>query len=167
MSQMKKGLVEAVAPARVSNRFEFMVKASMERVAPLFGPEGERCWAGARWDPKFVYPQPAKDEQGAVFRVLHGGLKSVWVNTVFDLAGGRMQYVAMVSEAMVSMIDVRLSAAGTKVTRVEVNYARTALDVGLNEHVKALGAQDRESGPDWAKAIAGCLAKQDGGLPEA
>ena len=148
VSQVKAGSAEAAAPVRVSNRFEFVVEAPMERAAPLFGPEGERCWAGERWDPKFVYPQPVKDEEGAVFTVLHGGQKSVWVNTVFDLAGGRMQYVAMVPEAMVSTIDVRLRAAGTKATRVEVNYVRTAL-----------GAQDRESGPEWAKAIAGCLAR--------
>jgi len=159
VSQVKAGSAEAAAPVRVSNRFEFVVEAPMERAAPLFGPEGERCWAGERWDPKFVYPQPVKDEEGAVFTVLHGGQKSVWVNTVFDLAGGRMHYVAMVPEAMVSTIDVRLRAAGTKATRVEVNYVRTALDAELNEHVTALGAQDRESGPEWAKAIAGCLAR--------
>jgi hypothetical protein len=153
----------SAAPVRVSNRFEFVVEAPMERAAPLFGPEGERCWAGERWNPQFVYPQPAKDEQGAVFTVVHGGAKSVWVNTVFDLAGGRMQYVAMVPEAMVSMIDVRLSAVGSKSTRVEVNYARTALDAEWNEHVTELGVQDRESGPEWAKAIAGCFAKQGGG----
>ncbi len=162
VSQGKASSVEA-APVRVSNRFEFAVEASMERAAPLFGPEGERCWAGERWDPQFVYPQPAKDQQGVVFTVLHGGQKSVWVNTVFDLASGRMQYVALVPEAIVSTIDVRLSAAGAKATRVEVNYARTALNAGLNEHVTALGAQDRESGPEWAKAIAECLAKQDAG----
>jgi len=142
VSQVKAGSAEAAAPVRVSNRFEFVVEAPMERAAPLF-----------------VYPQPVKDEEGAVFTVLHGGQKSVWVNTVFDLAGGRMQYVAMVPEAMVSTIDVRLRAAGTKATRVEVNYVRTALDAELNEHVTALGAQDRESGPEWAKAIAGCLAR--------
>jgi hypothetical protein len=163
VSQVKASSMEAAAPVRVSNRFEFMVEAPMERAAPLFGPEGERCWAGERWDPKFVYPQPAKDQQGAVFTVLHGGLKSVWVNTVFDLAGGRMQYVTMVPEAMVSTIDVRLRAAGTEATRVEVGYVRTALDAELNAHVTALGAQDRESGPEWEKAIAECLAKQGAG----
>jgi len=79
VSQVKAGSAEAAAPVRVSNRFEFVVEAPMERAAPLFGPEGERCWAGERWDPKFVYPQPVKDEEGAVFTVLHGGQKSVWV----------------------------------------------------------------------------------------
>ena len=41
-----------------------------------------------------------------------------------------------------------------------MTYARTALDVALNEDVKSMGDQDRESGPDWQQAITGCLAKR-------
>ena len=40
--------------------------------APLFGPEGERAWAGKHWTPHFLYPQTRHDEQGAVFTIQHG-----------------------------------------------------------------------------------------------
>jgi hypothetical protein len=143
----------APVPAHVSNSFEFDVHAPMTEVAPLFGPEGERCWAGKSWNPVFVYPQPAKDVEGAVFTVAHGPHNSVWVNTIFDVAGGRMQYVALIPEVMTFTVDVRLSPVGAAVTLVKVTYTRTALDVSANDKVVAMGNEDRESGPHWQRAI--------------
>jgi hypothetical protein len=147
----------AATPAYVRNSFQFVVKVPLNRAAPLFGPEGERCWAGEHWNPEFLYPQPGKDVQGAVFTVQHGPYKSVWVNTVFDLEGGRMQYVSFVPEMLASTVDVRLTPLDPLSTRVEVTYARTALDVAANDHVQAMGSSDRESGPHWQQAIESCL----------
>jgi hypothetical protein len=149
-------------PAHVSNSFEFVVPAPLSRAAPLFGPEGERCWAGPRWDPKFLYPQPAKDAQGAVFTVQHGPHTSVWVNTVFDPSGGRMQYVAFIPDRLVSIVDVRLTALDRLRTTVEVTYGRTALDAGANDDVEAMGKRDRESGGEWQHAIEQCLQGLEG-----
>ena len=146
------------APAHVSNSFQFVVRAPLIRAAALFGPEGERCWAGQHWNPEFLFPQPAKDVQGAVFTVQHGPHKSVWVNTLFDTAAGRMQYVSFIPEALVSTVDVRLSALGAASTRVEVTYARTALNIAANGDVQAMGKSDAQSGPDWQQAIEKCLA---------
>lgn len=149
-----------VAPARVVNTFHFQIAAPLARVAPLFGPEGERAWAGQHWNPVFLYPQPAKDIEGAVFTVQRGQHASVWVNTRFDLAAGRMQYVSLIGGVQVSVIDVRLTAPDASHTAVEVTYARTALDAAHNARVEDLGAQDRTSGPDWQKGIEAAL-----GLP--
>lgn len=112
---------------RVHNRFSFEVPASMSRVAPLFGPEAERHWAGKDWNPEFLYPQPAKDIQGAVFRVRHGPHTSVWVNTLFDLSAGRMQYVSFIDDVLVTTVDVRLTPVDRSHTAVEVTYTRIAL----------------------------------------
>jgi len=146
-------------PAHVRNSFQFTVAAPFDRAAPLFGPEGERCWAGKHWNPEFLHPQPAKDVEGAVFTVQHGPHKSVWVNTRFDLAGGYMQYVSFVPDAFVSTINVQLTAINPSTTGVEVTYIRTALSSAANSDVEALGAKDGSSGPDWQKAIAACLQK--------
>ncbi len=59
----------AAVPAHVTNSFHFVIRAPLSRAAPLFGPEGERCWAGQHWNPQFLYPQPGKDVEGAVFTV--------------------------------------------------------------------------------------------------
>lgn len=144
-------------PTHVSHRFQFVVRAPMVRAAVLFGPNGERCWAGPNWNPEFLYPQPGKDTQGAVFTVQHGPHKSVWVNTLFDPAAGRMQYVSFIPETLVTTVDVHLTAADPSNTNVEVMYARTALDAAANDEVEALGKKDSESGPEWQQAIEKCL----------
>jgi hypothetical protein len=147
------------SPARVRSSFQFKLSAPLKRTAPLFGPEGERCWAGQHWDPQFLYPQPAKDIHGAIFTVQHGSLKSVWVNTLFDLSGGRIQYVSFIPDALVSTVDVRLTALKRAITGVEVTYTRTALSAAANDHVHALAASDSKSGPQWQEAIQACIDK--------
>src|SRR5271167_1816748 len=77
--------------AHTRTEFSFTVDAPFEQVVPLFGAHEERKWADG-WDPQFVYPTPARDQQGEVFKVAHGQHSSVWVNTAFDLAAGRIQY---------------------------------------------------------------------------
>jgi len=145
----------------VRSSFQFLIPAPLARAATLFGPEGERCWAGPRWNPEFLYPQPGEDVQGAVFTIQHGAHKSVWVNTLFDPAAGRMQYVSFLPERLVSVVDVRLTSVNFSGTRVEVSYARTALDPAANDDVEALGLSDRKSGADWQQAIEGCLGGQN------
>lgn len=141
----------------VSNTFHFDVSAPIGRVAPLFGPEAERGWAGKHWNPEFLYPQPAKDVQGAVFQVQHGQHTSVWVNTLFDLPGGRMQYVSFIDGVLVTTVDVTVTPTDTSHTAVEVTYVRTALQPAANDDVRALGNSDRNSGPEWQKGVEKCL----------
>jgi hypothetical protein len=143
--------------ARLSNSFTFTVNASMRNAAPLFGPEGERVWAGDEWNPQFVFPVPARDVEGAVFRVQNGEHTAVWVNTLFDLSSGRMQYVYTLGNLLVTTIHVRLHPIDATHTKVEVTYVRTALQPEEIGHVAALGKHDREQGPDWEKAINGYL----------
>jgi hypothetical protein len=153
-----------VAPAHISNSFHFLVHAPLSSVAPLFGPDGERSWAGDEWNPQFLYPQPGKDIQGTVFTVQRGHHKSVWINTLFDVAAGRMQYVSFVADAMVSTADVRLTSVDPSTTSVEVTYVRTALDTSTNEEVQALGQSDRQKGPQWQDAIETYLREQRNNL---
>jgi hypothetical protein len=146
--------------AHVRNEFEFTAHAPYQIVAPLFGPEGERAWAGGHWDPQFLYPQPAQDVQGAVFTVRHGHRHAYWINTSFDLNARHFQYVYVIPEAMIVLIDVRFSEVDPNNTKVDVAYERTALNPEANEHVKEMGNSDRESGKEWGTAVNGYLAKQ-------
>jgi hypothetical protein len=152
-------ILSAAQPAHVSNTFHFMVRAPLSRAAALFGPQGERCWAGPDWNPEFAYPRPGKDVQGAVFSVQYGPHRTVWVNTIFDPAGGRMQYVSFIPDKLVFTVDVRLTAVEPARTSVEVTDAGTALDVTSNDEVEAMGKTDRKSGPEWQEAIEKCLNK--------
>ena len=137
--------------AHTEEKFAFTANAQMERVAPLFGADKERAWA-PMWDPQFIYPSSAKDVPGMVFTVAHHHLQAAWVNTEFDIANGRIQYVYMVPEIMVTLITLRLQPHG-KQTLVEVEYDRTALSPGADARVREMAQQDRVSGPEWEYQI--------------
>jgi hypothetical protein len=151
--------------AHVRNEFEFTVHAPYKVTAPLFGPDGERAWAGKPWDPHFLYPQPAQDVRGAVFTVAHGNQNSYWVNTAFDLEEHHIQYVYIIPDAMATLIDVRFSVIDPATTKVDVTYERTALTQQANDHVRALGTADSKNGPEWGKQINDYLGKQGAPKP--
>jgi len=144
--------------AHVVNSFHFEVIAPMSRVAPLFAPEAERAWAGENWNPIFLYPQPGRDIQGAVWTIQHGDVHSVWVNTLFDIPNGRMQYVAFIPGHMVTTVEVHVTPINPTRTAVEVIYTRTALDPAANADVQARGKADRLSGPEWQQGIEAALS---------
>ena len=147
-------------PAREQNAFDLVVHLPLREAAVLFGPEGERLWAGPHWDPQFIYPQPARDVEGAVFTIHHGSVDAVWVNTAFDLDARRFQYVYFIPAIMVSVIDVHFVPIGEDSTSVHVVYTRTAITAEGDEHVRAMADGDRKAGKDWQQAIDEYLAKK-------
>jgi hypothetical protein len=145
----------------VVNSFTFEIAAPMKTVAPLFAAEAERTWAGDQWNPVFLYPQPGRDIEGAVFTTKHGSLTTVWVNTIFNVEAGRMQYVAFIADKLATIVDVQVTAPASNRASVKVTYTRTALDPAANDHVKSLGQQDAVSAPEWQQSIEQAL-----GLPQ-
>ena len=139
-------------------RFAFSAHSPLEKVAPLFGARKERVWS-PQWDPQFISPLPAADVQGMVFTVKHGELNSTWVNTEFDLQNGRVQYVYLIPDALVTVITIRLKPERNH-TMVEVEYERTALTEQADAHVRHLAERDRAAGPEWESQINTYLAKQ-------
>jgi hypothetical protein len=146
------------APMHIETSFDLVVPEPYAAVAPLFGPIGERAWAGRHWDPKFIYPLPERDVEGAVFTIRHGPFNAVWVNTLFDVPGRHFQYVYSLADMMVTVIDVRFDPVSETSTAVHVTYTRTAISAEGNEHVKALSEGDKNSGKEWQQAIDAYLA---------
>ncbi len=132
-------------------KFAFTARGRMEEVAPLFGADKERVWSPG-WNPQFLHPAAAGDKQGMVFTVAHDRLKAAWVNTEFDLKNGRIQYVYMIPDALVTVITLRLHPQEDH-TEVEVEYDRTALSAEADAHVRHMAAGDRTSGPEWEKWV--------------
>ena len=136
--------------------FEFTVNASIATVAPLFGADRERAWA-PDWNPQFVWPAEVHDRQGMVFTVAHGHRTATWVNTCFDLQNGRVQYVYVLPEVLVTVITLRITPEGKR-THVAVAYDRTALNSEANEIVRKMAEDDGHSGPEWGGQINRYLA---------
>jgi hypothetical protein len=145
---MVKGPLE-----HAQSEFTFTVQAPMAETFPLFGPEGERGWAGPHWDPQFMYPTPAKDVEGAVFRVHHGHHSATWVNTAFDAQAGHAAYVYVIEGKLATRIDVQLSPVDAETTNVRVVYERTALSTSVNPDVAEMAQTDAKMGPEWEKEI--------------
>jgi hypothetical protein len=141
-------------------KFIFTAHAPREQVAPLFGADKERVWS-PQWDPQFIYPLPAADAQGMVFTVAHHHLHAVWVNTELNLKDGRVQYVYLIPDALVTVITLNLKPEGDQ-TLVEVHYDRTALTPEANAHVREMARQDHEAGPEWQTQINQYLEKHRG-----
>jgi len=150
----------AVPRAHSEEKFVFTARAPMEQVAPLFGADKERVWSPG-WDPQFIYPVPATDAQGMVFSVAHHHLRSFWVNTELNLSAGRVQYVYVIPDALVTVITLNLTPKGDQ-TVVEVHYDRTALTPEADAHVREMASQDRASGPEWEQQINQYLETRSG-----
>jgi hypothetical protein len=155
-----RGLAQepAASLTHTRNEFSFTVDAPFEQVVPLFGADEERKWAHD-WNPQFVYPTPARDQPGMVFKVAHGQLTSVWVNTALDLTAGHIQYAYVLNDAMATLIDIHATRQGPQKTSVTVVYERTALIPEANDHVQHFAKGDENAGKEWGDAINAYLAK--------
>jgi hypothetical protein len=151
---------EEVQPALAHTHEEFslILQAPYDEVFPLFGAYEERKWAKG-FDPHFIHPSSARDQQGMVFTWELGRTPSVWANTAFDPATGHVQYVYFVQDTMVTLIDIRLAKAGAAETRVDVVYERTALRPEANEQVTQHAQADRNRSSEWDAMINGYLRK--------
>ena len=137
--------------------FELNVQAGYEETFALFGPEGERAWAGEPWDPRVVWPEPGRDAAGMVFTIERGPMTAVWVNTEFDAKAGRLKYAYVIPGVMVTTIEVRLRAGGAA-THATVTYQRTALGEEGRAPVEAMTAMDGKAGVEWQQALDEYLA---------
>ena len=144
--------------AHTRTEFSFTVDAPFEQVVPLFGGNEERKWA-ADWNPQFIYPTPARDQQGEVFKVAHGQHTSVWINTTLDLTAGHVQYAYVLNDAMATLIDIHATRRGAQKTAVTVVYERTALIPEANEHVQHFAKADEGAGKEWGEAMNAYFAK--------
>lgn len=132
-------------------QFAFVANAELKVTWPLFGADKERVWA-PDWQPVFIWPKPSVDLQGMVFKVRHADATAVWVNTVLDRDAGRIQYVYVIPDVLVTVITLDLKEVGTS-THVDVIYERTALDVAANHRVSVMAANDRLAGAEWSRQI--------------
>jgi hypothetical protein len=147
---------------RAMTSFDLVVRAPYAETAALFGPEGERPWAGKHWDPQFLHPTPGRDEEGGVFTIQHGPLNAVWVIAQHDVEARHFQYVYFLAGLLVTTIDVRFTPVDAGSTKVHVTYARTSVSAEGDAHVAVMSEGDRKAGVEWQSAIDAYLASRAG-----
>jgi hypothetical protein len=138
-------------------QFSLVANAPFEIAWPLFGADKERAWAPG-WQPVFLWPEKAFDQEGMVFKIRHGNQNAVWVNTAFDYLAGRIQYVYVIPDVVVTLITLKLMPLGDSTT-IDVVYERTALLVKANDLVEQMAARDRVADVEWSRQINGHLSQ--------
>ncbi len=145
------------APLHTREQFSLVANAPFEVAWPLFGADRERVWA-PDWQPHFLWPDKACDREGMVFTVRLGSQNAVWVNTEFDAAARRIQYVCVIPDVLVTVITLQLTPQGAS-TIIEVNYERTALSHTANAKVAEMASRDRVAGEEWSAQINAYLGR--------
>ena len=144
-------------PPHTSEQFTFVANAPPADVFPLLGADAERAWAPG-WEPEFLWPARPGDQAGMVFQIAHGHRMATWVNTLFDPLNGRVQYVYVVPEVVVTVITLQLHPRGAG-TEVVVLYERTSLSPDADLVVREMADHDRAAGSEWAGQINAHLSK--------
>jgi hypothetical protein len=138
-------------------QFSLVANAPFEVAWPLFGADKERAWAPG-WQPVFLWPERAFDQEGMVFEIRHGDQNAVWINTAFDPMAGRIQYVYVIPDVVATVITLKLVPVSES-TIIDVVYERTALLRAANDVVKQMAARDRVADTEWGRQINGYLSQ--------
>jgi hypothetical protein len=141
----------------IRTSFSVIVNAPYKIAGPLFGPIGERVWVGPQWNPTFIYPQPGRDIEGAVFTVYGEPDTELWMNTIFDVDCRHIQYVYFVADLHLTKLDVRFEELTESSTRAEVVFTRTALRPEGNQRIRMMSRNDENAPSVWAQKIAAYL----------
>lgn len=149
--------MSSVVLLHTREQFSLQANAPFEVAWPLFGAHKERVWAPG-WEPVFLWPEKPLDQQGMVFRVRHGDRSAVWVNTAFDRAARRIQYIYVIPDVVATVITLELMPDRGS-TNIDVVYERTALAEGANDTVRDMAARDRFAGMEWSQQINSYLAQ--------
>ena len=131
-----------------------VLHASADDAFPMFGPFGERAWAGPRWNPHVLWADGAGDREGMVFR--NADDPQTWVNLRFDPQGRVAEYLHF-DDKVVTRIRVTLEPAGEQLTHALVAYEWVALSEEGNAVVEAKKAGAEEF-LKWDEAINAALA---------
>jgi hypothetical protein len=143
--------LSAPALLHTQEQFSLLANAPFEIAWPLFGAHKERAWA-PDWEPVFLWPEKAFDQEGMVFTIRQAQKNAVWVNTAFDRIAKRIQYVYVIPDIVVTVITLQLLPDGPA-TNIDVVYERTALTEAANERVKDMAARDCVAGKEWSQQI--------------
>src|SRR3990170_2354548 len=129
----------------------------VERVLPLFTPEGEEAWADG-WAPEYLHPATKKTCRDMVFRTRHGGEETLWACVDWDPANGTTRYVRVTPGSRMGFVKVECRAIDAGRTRATVSYDLTALtDQGKQVLAELTDAAFRDMIDGWQAKISAHL----------
>jgi hypothetical protein len=121
------------------------LRHSADASFPMFGPLGERAWAGDDWQPEVLWSDGPSDSEGMVFRQKN----EIWVNVRLDATARVAEYVRF-GDTVVTRIRVALTPQGTDACTVNVRYDWIAINEAGNAEVAKRAATMTI---DWEDAV--------------
>jgi hypothetical protein len=124
----------------------------VDRVMPLFTPEGERAWAPG-WDPS--YPAGLTGDgadTGTVFLTEHGAT-TIWA--VVERTYDTVRYARVTPGRWAGLVEVRCRPDGPEATCAEVTYDLTALTDEGEAALQEFAAGYDDYLGEWEKALSG------------
>lgn len=113
------------SPTHVERTGSFVLPLPRDDAFPLFTAEGERSWVPG-WDPQYLHPPHASNDEGTVFRTGHGGEETWWLVLRHDPAEAAATYARITPGSRLGTVHVRCAELGPSETLVTVTYALTA-----------------------------------------
>ena len=77
----------------------------------------------------------------------------MWINTIYDLKHGHIQYACFATQGMVTLIDIQVQIRSATSTRASVVYERTALQPEANDYVNRQADSDATKRSEWESAM--------------
>ena len=143
----------APAESHLSQTATLHLAAPPSDVFPLFGPLGEKQWAGRHWSPHFLDPAEPKDVEGCVFTTGAGG-ETTWVLTAFDSRTLHIAYVEIDPRELVTQLDIALAPEGAGASSARVRYTWTSLsEKGLERLAHHRGPAFEHWMAEWESAL--------------
>jgi hypothetical protein len=133
------------------------IAAPVERVFPMFTPEGERVWV-PNWAPRFVPASAEPSRPGSVFWTDHDGENTVWMVVGLDQNDRRARYVRHTPGSRIAMVDV-VCATGGAGTRVTVSYDVTGLSDDGDRAIRAMEGGFAAAISDWKVRVETALTR--------
>ena len=129
----------------ISRTTEFTIGQPVNRLFPLFSPEGETLWVPG-WTYQNVMGRTDLREDDVFLTRAHdhAGGESIWIVKNFDPARHRVQYYRVEPGAKVGLVTVHCEPAGASSTRVRVTYTYTGLSEEGNRFVQNFSEADYE-----------------------
>ncbi len=145
--------------AQVVREGSFELDTSAERALHFFTPEGERAWVQG-WDPKPVYPPQATVafQANSVFRLDHGGERSLWTIVAADLHNRVAEYIYVVEGERLSRVRVQVEPLGQRRCRVRVQYVHTATSESGLQFVASVSEEAyAQKMRDWQRMVSAAI----------
>jgi hypothetical protein len=114
---------------RVTRSAKILINSGLNKVFPLFTPEGEKKWAKG-WDFEPIFPQPFQTCENSIFRTGshdHNVEPALWIINTYNTKKHYIEYIRIEPSVKLGQIKVNCSQMDSKDTEVQVRYTYTAL----------------------------------------